>query len=649
MEQYYRSKCLPYSPGAIVPNVGIVLTTLLDIEARTDIEPIKECHINVYDYMEYYTDSFTTIYAVYALLFAVGRKRSAYCPRQGLKILNFSTSTTFKFSEQKPVGNWWDSIIQNAMSQQLRAGYMRQQGAKIIKLAETSSLLISFRNRHIYSNITTVVSNGRIESKNLLYPAMYTVLVGLAITVPVIAEYRLTALSTRNIDTFSLVFSLLVIASTIVPIVAAAKGDAFTWSRLVTGNVCLGEIDIDALGCVVCELTALTEQYDANELFGSGNTCAIANQPRGNTSFSRPLYAYEAQLLGVLLLYDPSRAVYCAYDDRRRGMRAVLMTDGPQGCKFHVTASWPGNTSRLMSCDANRLVVGCSSGFDRFEYNKRLASDLKPMIGMAYDWGSLQGFEHTARSIQEADFSDIETTYYLSNFVYQLARVYAWDRRGDPEFRNIKARYTGGMPEQAFFEACSVMKTRLSGIVISNATSIKNITGKLIADMDLLKEVLFKGKSDKNESRNKKFWKHMDKMKIKVEGSRLFVTDRGVEAFPLNGKMPRYVAISWVWRDNDANFEMLQDLLRASQRLLGVKCIWWDILTVPVDNKIKIAFLNDMGYVYSNALYTIAYMGEEDSRLFQEFGSSRCTHLTVVIANYLVVHPWLDVARTVTQ
>jgi hypothetical protein len=94
---------------------------------------------------------------------------------------------------------------------------------------------------------------------------------------------------------------------------------------------------------------------------------------------------------------------------------------------------------------------------------------------------------------------------------------------------------------------------------------------------------------------------------------------------------------------------MLQDLLRASQRLLGVKCIWWDILTVPVDNKIKIAFLNDMGYVYSNALYTIAYMGEEDSRLFQEFGSSRCTHLTVVIANYLVVHPWLDVARTVTQ
>ncbi|KAH8549470.1 hypothetical protein BGW37DRAFT_103176 [Umbelopsis sp. PMI_123] len=360
MEEYYRGRCeqQPDSPEVTVTNVGKVLTTLLNIEYRLDIERKKECHINVYDHIEFNRDSFTTIYAVYALLFAVGRKRSAYCPRQGLKILNEDTNIKFEFPEKDWKHNFWDNHIMKAMDEELRRGYLRQQGAKIIKLSSSSSLFISFRNRHIYSNIVTTVSNGHIEAKNLFYPSIYSVLAGLSIMVPIIFEYEFTALSTRQIDTFSLVFSLLVISSTIVPILAAYRGDTFTWSRLMVGSICPSKIKIDDLECVVCELTSLTEQYDADKLFGSDHTCAIVQHPQGNTSFNRPLYAYEAELLGVLLLYDGTRKVYCAYDDKRDTIRAVIRTDGPQGCKFDVTASWPGNTSRLITYDATTFSVG---------------------------------------------------------------------------------------------------------------------------------------------------------------------------------------------------------------------------------------------------------------------------------------------------
>ncbi|KAG2172404.1 hypothetical protein INT43_004946 [Umbelopsis isabellina] len=358
LEKYYCWRSLKNK--ALESQIGRVLTKLLDIETDSKFKFFDKCKINVYSNIEYHDDTFTTIYAVYALLFAVGRKRASYCPRQGLRILNPKTIVRIKFQDQGSEVNWFDTI-RNGMNNDIRRGYMRNQGATVVKLMESSSVIISFRNRHIYSILNTTVSNGRIESTTRWYPVIYTLLVGLSISVPAVAEFKNQTLSARNIDALSTIFSLLVISSTILPIIAAIVGDTFTWSRLITGKICPRILEIDSLSCVVCELSALTEQYDANELFGTINTCAVTHQPRGNTSFSRPLFAYEAQLLGLLLLYDPTRQVYCAYDDRTDHMRVVLK--GLEGNEskaydYHVTAASPGLTSQLMCCDANRLLIG---------------------------------------------------------------------------------------------------------------------------------------------------------------------------------------------------------------------------------------------------------------------------------------------------
>lgn len=358
LEKYYCWRS--HKPWALEPQIGKVLTKLLNIETDSKSEFVDTYKFDVYSNIEYKDNSFTTNYAVYALLFAVGRKRSAYCPRQGLRILNTDTTTRIIFRDQGLEDNWFDTIIRKAMNKDIRYDYMREQGATVVKLKESSSIIISFRNRHIYSYLSTTVSNGRIETTNVWYPIIYSLLVGASISIPTVAEFRDQALSARNIDALSTIFSLLVISSTILPIIAAIVGDAFTWSRLITGKICPRTLNIDALSCVVCELSALTEQYDANELFGPINTCAITHQPRGNTSFSRPLYAYEAQLLGLLLLYDPTRRVYCAFDDRTCNMRVVLreFEDKESKAEYHVTAASPGLTSRLMCCDANKLLIG---------------------------------------------------------------------------------------------------------------------------------------------------------------------------------------------------------------------------------------------------------------------------------------------------
>jgi hypothetical protein len=305
-----------------------------------------------YEDMSIYRKTIKRTQLLMLIIVTFANKNSTYIPRDGSEILD--DRRIVKLDEYECAES---KIMIKGANDAFRQGLLRQSQLKMHIPRGISSIIITVndQNEHVYQN--NIIKNGLIVKKNILYPILYIIMIIISIAIPIgLESYGI--LSDSNIDTIGMIFTLLVVSSTILPVLARIHNLEFDWTGLVAGIVYSDILEIK--DCYVCLINGLSSRYDITRLLDQTNSCAIADLANGKLKLERGLYPQEAFLLGKPILIDVSRQQLLMYNSIKSCSYSVNIYDisNKGTTKAHCVIKPDGEWSRPASILCADLIIG---------------------------------------------------------------------------------------------------------------------------------------------------------------------------------------------------------------------------------------------------------------------------------------------------